>query len=106
MTDQDQAPIQSANAIEAPTVPPIIANASPVPEQLAAALRQLILALAMVATALGYSKAAGDLNLVLQVIGPFAAVVSIILGQLKTRVASQNTAKLAAAVPNSIAVVK
>jgi hypothetical protein len=98
--------LDPANAIQVPTDPPIVANASPVPEQMASALRQLILALASIATALGYSKAAGDLSLVLDVLGPLAAVIVIVLGQLKTRKASQNTATLAAAVPDSIAVVK
>lgn len=88
------------------TPPPIVANASPLNDQIAAGIRQLVLVLATGATALGYAGWAGRLNALAVVAGPLAGLIVIVLGQIKTRQSAKDTATLAAKVPDSVAVVK
>lgn len=85
---------------------PILVDATPGPAQLAAGIRQGILALASILTAMGFSHAAGDVSLLLQFVGPIAMVVVFVLGQLKTRSTATKLATVAAAAPNSTAIVK
>lgn len=85
---------------------PIVANATPELEQVAAGVRQLLIALGAIAGALGYAHVAGDLSVALDILGPAVTIGSVIAGQIKTRQSSQNVATLAAVVPNSVAVVK
>jgi hypothetical protein len=89
-----------------PTVTPIIANASPAPDQIAAGLRQLVLVLGSIASALGYSKLAGEFSSLLAIVGPLSVIVAFVWGQLHTRAAAQQKATLAAAAPNAIGVVR
>lgn len=85
---------------------PIVVDGDPGAEQLAAGMRQAILVVASIATALGYTKAAGEISAFLLVAGPLAGLIVIVLGQLKTRDSSQKKAAMAAQLPDSIAVVK
>lgn len=86
--------------------PPIVANASPAPDQIAAGLRQGVLLLAAVASTLGYTKLAGEFSSILTIVGPIAAIVAFVWGQIHVRQASQDKKTLAAAVPDSVGVVK
>lgn len=85
---------------------PILVDATPGPAQLAAGLRQAILAAASILTALGFSHAAGVASLALQFVGPAAMVIVFIVGQLKTRSQATKLAVTAAASPNSVAIIK
>jgi hypothetical protein len=87
------------------TPTPIQANASPLSDQIASGIRQLLLVLATAATALGSVGWAGKFNALAIVAGPLAGLIVIILGQLRTRKLSQNVATMAAIVPNKVAVV-
>ena len=89
-----------------PNAAPIVAPASPLNDQLTAGLRQLILVAAAVATALGYTKAAGEISTFLMVVGPRAGLLTVIVGQITTRRSSQKLAVAAAAAPDNVAVVR
>jgi hypothetical protein len=86
--------------------PPIVVDSGPGAEQLAAGIRQAILVLASIATALGYTKAAGEISAFLLVAGPLAGFIVIVAGQWKTRDSAQKKAAMAAQLPDSVAVVK
>lgn len=85
---------------------PIVVNATPTQDQLAAGLRQLLLALSSIASVLGYTKVAGELSAALTIVGPVAMIITIVLGQIYTRRASQKLIITATAAPDSVAVVK
>jgi hypothetical protein len=88
---------------------PIVVNASPAPDQWAAGARQLILILGPLAAfaAANHMLALADwLNLAVAIVGPCAALASLIVGQLHTRKAAQNQAAMAKALPNAVAQVK
>jgi hypothetical protein len=55
---------------------PIVANADPTQDQLAAGLRQAVLLAAAVASTLGYTQLAGRLSALLAIVGPLAAVAA------------------------------
>ena len=85
---------------------PIVVNATPTADQIAAALRQLVLVLATAATALGAVGWAGELNALAIVAGPLAGLIVIVWGQFATRKAAQIKATLATALPDSVATTK
>lgn len=89
-----------------PIQTPIVVNASPLNDQLASGIRQLLLVLATAATALGSVGWAGRFNALAVVAGPLAGLIVIIIGQWKTRKAAQTAATLAAVVPDSVAQIK
>lgn len=89
-----------------PPSTPIMVNPYPTQDQIAAGIRQTILILGSVAGALGAAKVAGELNTLLVIVGPIAALISFVLGQLHTRSASKKLAITAAAAPNAVAQVK
>lgn len=88
------------------TVQPIMVDATPGPAQLAAGIRQTILAIASILTTLGFSHAAGTVSLALQFVGPAAMVIVFVVGQLKTRHAAAKLATVAASASNAVAIVK
>lgn len=85
---------------------PIQVNSSPLPDQIASAIRQLLLVLSTAATALGAVGWAGKFNALAVIAGPLAGLIVIILGQIKTRKAAQTAAALATAAPAHVAQVK
>lgn len=86
--------------------PPIVVNASPVQDQIAAGLRVFIIAAGSVATALGYAGVAGKLNALLLAVGPVAAAIAFLVGQLKTRALAKKAARMATLLPDSVATTK
>lgn len=99
---------------DAPTPPtPIQVNADPKVDQLAAGVRQLALALGVLAGAFGFAKYTHILDLIATQAAPIAmgiggitTVVAAVVGQLKTRAISQKAATMASALPDSIAQLK
>ena len=92
-----------------PTAPPIIVNATPASDQWQAGARQAALILgplAAFAAQSGKLHLAGWLNLVITILGPAAALASLVMGQIKTRHDSQRQAVMADKLPNEIAQVK
>jgi uncharacterized membrane protein len=81
---------------------PIEVNASPLPDQLWAAVRQI--APAVMAFALGKGWLDNDMAVLLGVVGGVAW--PIVAGQLKTRERAKQLAHVAASAPNDVAVVK
>jgi hypothetical protein len=90
----------------APAGAPIEVNATPETAQWEAAVRQAILVLSGVATALGYTQIAGKISALLMVAGPIAGLIVFILGQIHTRRAEQKQIVMANALPDSVARVK
>ena len=85
-----------------PVSKPIEAHASPLPDQLWAALRQL--APAVMAYVIGRGWLANDMAVLLGVAG--GVVWPIVAGQLKTRRRAQQLAKLAIVAPDHIGRIK
>lgn len=88
------------------TTTQIVAKASPLQDQLQAGIRQTILVVAAIASALGYNKLAGQASALLMVAGPLAGLITIVIGQIATRKASQKLAIVAAAAPDNVATIK
>lgn len=82
---------------------PIVVNAAPETAQWEAALRQAILVLSGVSTALGYTQIAGKISSLLMIAGPLAGLVVFIMGQMHTRHAEQKQIAMAAQLPDEIA---
>lgn len=85
---------------------PIEVNASPTPAQIAALLRQIVTVVGSAAGALGYAGVAGQLNEYLTIVGPLAAVIAVLWGQISTRSTAKKLAIAADAAPDRIAVLK
>jgi hypothetical protein len=87
---------------------PIIVNATPTADQIAAALRQGIAAVGAIAGTLGVTGIFSDahLNQATALVGPIATVLAIVWGQLETRSKAKKLTITAAAAPNSVAQVK
>jgi secreted protein with Ig-like and vWFA domain len=87
---------------------PIEVSATPNEAQIAAAIRQIILASGMIAGTLGYTQAFSEhmLNLGLALAGPIAALISAVIGQFHTRKTAQKMAIIAEAAPDDVARVK
>lgn len=85
-----------------PVTETIEAHASPLPDQLWAALRQL--APAVMAYAIGRGMLADDMAVLLGVLG--GVIWPIVAGQMKTRRRAQQLAQLAGAAPDHIGIVK
>lgn len=88
------------------TPSPIIVNANPAADQAQALVRQVLLAAAAIASALGYAGVAGKLNLLLMAAGPIAVLLVTIWGQIRTRVLSQKAAAMANQLPDEVAQTK
>lgn len=88
------------------TATPIVVNPDPSQEQLQSAIRSVILGFGSFAAALGFTKVAGGLDLLLQIVGPIAMLVSIVMSQLNTRASHAQKVTMAQATPNAVAVVK
>lgn len=86
--------------------PPIVVNGTPNAEQLAAGLRYVIMLLGGAASAVGAGHLAGQLNALLVIVGPIAAIIAFIWGQVVTRKSSQAKTIMAAALPDSVAKIK
>jgi hypothetical protein len=84
----------------------IVVNADPRVDQMAALLRQILLILAAGAGAFGYAGWAGKFSALLVVVGPLAAVIVTVWGQLKTRSVSTKAAAMASFLPDHIATTK
>lgn len=84
------------------TTPPIVVNESPLPDNITAGLRQVLLALGAWAAGRGYLEAdtATAIVTVALVVIPFA------YGQYKTWARASQLATVAAHVPDSVAVTK
>ena len=92
-----------------PAAGPIVVNATPGSDQRGALVRQITLILGPVAAFAAASHMTGlsnDLNLAIAIVGPVSAAVSLVWGQLVTRKASKDKAKMANALPDSVAVAK
>lgn len=86
------------------TQTPIIVNSGDVTkDQVAAALRQILLGVLPLATAAGMTQTAGVLNFLIASVGVISTIVVFVWGQLKTRSASQKLAITADAAPSSVA---
>jgi uncharacterized membrane protein len=91
---------------------PIVVHATPTAPQIAAGLRQVILALGSIVAALESMgigdkfHLSADLNNALGYVGGVAAVIAIVWGQIETRRNAQKAAAMANALPNSTAVTK
>ena len=83
---------------------PVLAHATPVPDQLWAGLRQIVPPI--VAFAVGRGWLASDLAVLLGVVG--GVMYPIVLGQLKTRLRAKQLATVASSpkVPDSVAAIK
>lgn len=93
MTDQNQSP-------------PIVVNEKAGPDQWAAAIRQILLVIAGIATVFGWKHLAGEASGLIAISAPLGGLVVFALGQWKTRQSSLNLTKLARKVPDSVARVK
>ena len=89
---------------------PIVVNARPGRDQVAAGLRQFLSALGLIAATLGMAKQAGVLGQLAAIVDPAVTVVGMILGvgavvigQLKTRALSKKAAAMASKLPDHIA---
>lgn len=91
-----------------PVTTPILYNTTPTPDQIAAALRYGVTALGSMAGALGYSGVFSDdrVNMITAMVGPAAAAIAFIWGQLATRAHAKKLAVAGAAAPNSVAQAK
>lgn len=91
----------------APVVAPVIqVNADPARDQVEAGARQILLAVAAIAAALGYTHVAGQAGAFLEAAGAVAGLAAFVVGQLKTRALSKKAAAMAKALPDSVAVAK
>ncbi len=88
------------------TPPPIAVNATPKTDQVEAGLRMVLFAVAAVAGALGYTKAAGQASALLAAVAPVAALIVFGWSQMSTRIKSRNAATMANALPDTIATTK
>jgi hypothetical protein len=79
----------------APSDAPIVVNANPAQDGIETLIRQILLVLAAVASALGYSGVAGKFGALLAITGPLAALVVIIIGQVKTLTLAHKAAVMA-----------
>lgn len=84
----------------------IIVPESPSKEQVKAGLRQFVLMVGPLLTAVGMTGWAGQLNGILAFSGPIATIVVLIWGQLHTRTATIKGAAMAAKLDDSIAQTK
>jgi hypothetical protein len=82
---------------------PIRVNATPGPDQVATGIRYGLMALASVASALGFAEVAGKFNDLLVTAGPIAALVVFVWGQWSARYNSKAKAVMAAQLPDEIA---
>lgn len=85
---------------------PIMVNGTPEVDQMATGIRYVLLALASIASAMGFADVAGKFNALLIVAGPVAMAAVFVWGQLNTRAKSKRAATMAAALPNDVAQVK
>ena len=85
---------------------PIVVNGNPVRDQVEAGLRLLLGAVGGILAALGYTGAAGKASALLLAVGPVAALVAFVLGQIKTRSLSKRAAAMARLLPDSAAMTK
>ena len=90
--------------------PPIIVNAEPTPDQIAAGLRQAVTVLGPIVAILAATGWGERLNLnvyftaFIGSIGAISTVAAIIVGQLHTRSLAKTAAFLANKLPNSVAI--
>lgn len=82
---------------------PIRVNATPGPDQVATGIRYALMALASVASALGFAEVAGKFNALLVTAGPVAAFVVFAWGQWSARLNSKAKAVMASQLPDEIA---
>lgn len=85
---------------------PIVVSATPAPDQLVVALRQLFTVLGTSATALGATHLGSWLGQAAVVVGPLVTVAVLVMGQLHQRHQSTKLAAMANALPDAVAVVK
>lgn len=88
------------------TQTPLLVNEKAGPDQWAAAIRYALMAASSVASALGYTKTAGEFSAMLTVAGPLAMVIVFAMGQWKTRQQSLKLATVTKAAPDSVAQIK
>lgn len=85
---------------------PILVNAGPGRDQVATAIRYVLMAASSVATALGFAEVAGKFNALLVTAGPIATAAVFIWGQWSARHGAKTKAALAAQLPDSVAAFK
>ena len=85
---------------------PIEVNATPVPAQIEASIRQVVLMVGPLLGGIGYVGLAGKLNDALVLAGPAAAIIAFVWGQVATRQAAKKLTITARAAPNRTAIVK
>lgn len=95
-----------ATLIPKPPAPPIIVNAKAGPDQWAAAIRQLILVAAGVASAFGFAHLAGQFSALLAIAGPAGGLAAFAMGQWKTRQMANVATTMANALPDNLAQVR
>ncbi|GEM_PF-5128515 len=81
-------------ADQPPAAAPITVNASPVTDQLQAALRLVFVAGGSLAGALGYAGLAGKFSALALIAGPLAAAIAAVWGLYKTGVLSAKASSL------------
>lgn len=86
--------------------PPILVNESPGRDQVATAIRYVLMAASSVATALGAIEVAGKFNALLITAGPIATAMVFVWGQVSARRAAQTKAALASRLPDDVATFK
>lgn len=101
MSQQDPAKTEPT-----PTATPIMVDASATPATLAAVLRYFLMACAAVATALGYTKWAGEFSALLLAVGPVSMFLSALWGVWSANRSARQKIVMERHVPDSIAQVK
>lgn len=82
---------------------PIQVNADPTKDQIEALVRQIILTVSAIASALGYAGFAGKASALLMASGVIAGLISLVWGQVKTRTLSKKAAAMASLLPDHLA---
>lgn len=84
--------------------PPITVTTDPKVAQLAVGIRQLVLALGMIAGTLGYAHVGNVIGAFAMVAGPVASIVVVIMGQMHERHTVAKAVELAQALPATVTV--
>lgn len=85
---------------------PIQVSATPSPVQIAAALRQFVVAAGPLAGLVGYQGLAGEASPLLQYVGPAAALIAFLWGQYATWKHAKQAALMAEQLPDAVAKLK
>jgi len=89
-----------------PASTPIMVNKSAAPDTWEALLRYVLMAFAAIASALGYTKAAGEFSALLVAVGPVSMAVAAGWGMWKANQSARQKIVMEPYAPDSVAQVK